>query len=500
MKTLPPILLILFFLNEANAQQYLIKYDVAGENVKYIRVKKPGDTVQVSVIDLTKSKNVNLRLENLPGSYTRKIILNEEEETPETISFPGFGSAPVGGLVKGMLSFDINKMKPDVLFKDLFKQSEKINKSNDNKSNDFESEMRFVAMQKFTSQYIQFINAYANWKKALLFEEDCNYLWKDLLSLRYSLQTTATEVKQTATQKTKEVLPEIIENPSAVILKTPGNQSALATSTEQSFSTLNSTYASFSGLGISSKEADSVMNEAATYMATVNQFKQNTGNTSSEVAVKRIADLYRQIMTDRYVQTIPLTVNRNTKSVEIRFTPNINPDDSLNASAIGLNKNDSSVVRYVTIYKKSPMRLRNTFGFSFVSFAESRWNYFVDATGTIEREQANQYIPVFSTMLHFYTPRDKGFRWGGTFGAGIPISGDDKELNVLLGLSTFFGNNDPVCLTAGISGAQVKKLSGLSVGDKVTFTTLTDNNYTPVYRVGYFISLSFNPSALINKE
>ncbi len=487
-------------MNEANAQQYLIKYDVAGENVKYIRVKKPGDTVQVSVIDLTKSKNVNLRLENLPGSYSRKIILNEEEDIPESISFPGFGSAPVGGLVKGMLSFDINKMKPDVLFKDLFKQSEKINKSNDNKSNDFESEMRFVAMQKFTSQYIQFINAYSNWKKALLFEEDCNYLWKDLLSLRYSLQTTATEVKQTATQKTKELIPEIIENPSAVILKSPGNQSALATSTVQSFSTLNSTYASFSGLGISSKEADSVMNEATSYMATVNQFKQIAGNTSSDVAVKRIADLYRQIMTDRYVQTIPLTVNRNTKSVEIRFTPNINSEDSINASAIGLNKNDSSVVRYVTIYKKSQMRLRNTFGFSFVSYAESRWNYFVDATGTIAREQANQYIPVFSTMLHFYTPRDKGFRWGGTFGAGIPISGDDKELNVLLGLSTFFGNNDPVCLTAGISGAQVKKLSGLSVGDKVTFTTLTDNNYTPVYRVGYFISLSFNPSALINKE
>ena len=150
-------------MNEANAQQYLIKYDVAGENVKYIRVKKPGDTVQVSVIDLTKSKNVNLRLENLPGSYTRKIILNEEEETPETISFPGFGSAPVGGLVKGMLSFDINKMKPDVLFKDLFKQSEKINKSNDNKSNDFESEMRFVAMQKFTSQYIQNHCFYYHW-------------------------------------------------------------------------------------------------------------------------------------------------------------------------------------------------------------------------------------------------------------------------------------------------------------------------------------------------
>lgn len=500
MKTTLSILLTLFFFTIVKAQHYLIKYDVAGENVKYIKVKKPGDTVQVSVIDLTKSKNVNLRLENLPGSYSRKVILNEEEETTENISFPGFGSAPLGGFVKGMLSFDINKMKPDVLFKDLFKQSEKIEKSNNNKSNDLEGEMRYVAMQKFTTQYIQFIAAYDNWKKALLFEEDCNYLWKDLLSLRYSLQTTAVEVKQTATQKTKEVIPEIIDNPAAVILKTPGNQSSLAESTQKSFSTLISTHASFSSLGINSAEADSVMNEATMYMATVNQFKNTKGNSTTDMAVKRIADLYRQIMTDRYVQTIPLTVKRNTKSVEIRFTPNINPEDSLNASAIGINKNDSSVVRYITLYKKSPMRLRNTFGFSFVSFAESRWHYYVDATGTIAREQANQYIPVFSTMLHFYTPKDKGFRWGGTFGAGIPISGDDKELNVLMGLSTFFGKNDPVCLTAGISGAQVKKLSGLSVGDKVTFTTLSENNYTPVYRVGYFISLSFNPSAIINKE
>lgn len=500
MKTVLPILLIVFFLNEAKAQHYIVKYDIAGENVKYIKVKKPGDSVQVSVIDLTKSKNVNLQLENLPGSYLRQVILNEEEETTESISFPGFGSAPVGSLVKGMLSFDVNKMKPEVLFKDFFNQSVKTQKSNDNKSNDFESEMRFVAMQKFTAQYIQFSTAYDNWKKAVLFEADCNYLWKDLLSLRYSLQSTATEVKQTATQKTKEVIPEIIENPAAVFLKTPGNQSSLAVSTQKSFSNLTSTYASFAGLGINSAEADSVMNEATQYMATVSQFKNTSGNSSSDVALKRIADLYHQIMSDRYVQTVPLTVKRNTKSVELRLTPNINPEDSLNASAIGINRNDSSFVRYVTIYKKSPMRLRNTFGFSFVSFAESRWNYFVDATGTIAREQANQYIPVFSTMIHFYTPRDKGFRWGGTFGAGIPISGDDKELNVLLGLSTFFGNNDPVCLTAGISGAQVKKLSGLSVGDKVTFTALTESNYTPVYRVGYFVSLSFNPSALINKE
>ncbi len=117
-----------------------------------------------------------------------------------------------------------------------------------------------------------------------------------------------------------------------------------------------------------------------------------------------------------------------------------------------------------------------------------------------QRESADQFQPVVVTYLHFYAPRDKGFRWGGTFGAGIPVGGDNSKLNIMLGLSTFLGKNDPVCITAGVTGTQIKKLSGWKTGDKTSFTQLTSNNYNSVYRAGYFLALTFNPSNLNMKD
>jgi hypothetical protein len=191
-----------------------------------------------------------------------------------------------------------------------------------------------------------------------------------------------------------------------------------------------------------------------------------------------------------------MEINRKTIMAEIDFIPVI---DSVTARAIQLGPQDT-IRRILPIFKKEPLRFRNTFGFSFVSYAESRWHYFVSPDSVIARETADQFQPVIVTYLHFYAPRDKGFRWGGTFGAGIPVGGDNAKLNIMLGLSTFLGKNDPVCITAGVTGAQIKKLSGWKTGDKVGFTQLTSNDYTSVYRTGFFLALTFNPANLNMKD
>ena len=210
----------------------------------------------------------------------------------------------------------------------------------------------------------------------------------------------------------------------------------------------------------------------------------------------RITDLYRQIISDSYTSLTPLDINRKTVMAEVLLTPVI---DSVTASLLNMKQPDT-IKRWVAVYKKEPLRFRNTFGFSFVSFAENRWHYFVRSDSTIGRESADQFQPVIVTYLHFYAPRDKGFRWGGSLGVGVPVGGDNTKVNIMMGLSTFLGKGDPVCLTAGVSGTQVNKLLGMSVGDKVTFTELTDKNYQSVYRIGYFIAVTFNPGSLSQKD
>ena len=74
------------------AQQYFIRYDIAGEDIKYYEIKKSGDTVNIPVINLSRSNKVNLKLYNLPGSFRDTIEYKIKTESNETIVNP-FGVA-----------------------------------------------------------------------------------------------------------------------------------------------------------------------------------------------------------------------------------------------------------------------------------------------------------------------------------------------------------------------------------------------------------------------
>lgn len=467
------------------AQQNLIRYDLAGENVSYYKIKKPGDTVKVSVLSLSKTKRVNLQLVNAANSYQRRIIYINKEETPETIVIPGLGSNPAEKLVSGLANIDPAMMKA----------ADIINKSGDNKMFELsvESSQQKAAKQAFTNQYNEFATAFSQWRKAVLFEQNCQVLWKDLAALRYNMQSPAAEVKQAAKEKTETVFPGAGDDPSLVLLNNNAdNLKAAVTTVGNKYSLLSSTYSSFAELEIESAFADSLMKEAKNRAGIVNN-KVSVSNTSSpDAVVNRIAELLRQIQNDSYTQLTPLEINRKTVMAEIDFIPVI---DSVTAAALNMGQRDT-IKRLVPIYKKESLRFRNTFGFSFVSYAENRWHYFVTPDSMIAKEEGDQFQPVIVTYLHFYAPRDKGFRWGGTFGAGIPVGGDNTKLNIMLGLSTFLGKNDPVCISAGVAGTQVKKLSGWKTGDKVNFSALSATDYTTAYRIGYFLALTFNPSNL----
>ncbi|HMT73105.1 MAG TPA: hypothetical protein PKA77_03500 [Chitinophagaceae bacterium] len=470
----------------AFAQQYIIRYDLAGEHIDYLKVKKPGDTAAASVISIAKSNRVNLQLVNAANSYRREISYIEKAVSAESIVIPGFGATPLKNLVSGGL--------PSVDFKslgmgDIFKRGGDIKSMEIGEETAAQKKIK----EQFTNQYNSFTAAYARWENSLQQEQYCKTLWKELAGLRYSLQLSADEVKTNARKKTNAVFPEVGDNPSLIIANNAtSSPAAMAMHVAKAFADLQKTYASFRDYEVQSSAADKLLQDVSKKSELVNNYPASKAGGQSDDVVNRIADLYGQILTDNYSQVAPLNINSKTLMAEIRFVPVI---DSATASIANIPVRDT-IKRLIPVLKKEPIRFRNTFGFSFVSFAENRWNYFVKPDSTIAREEADQFQPVVVTYLHFYAPKDKGFRWGGSFGAGVPIGGDNSKLNIMLGLSTFLGKNDPVCITIGASGAQVKKLSGINLGDKTTFTELTDKNYRSVYRIGYFLSLTFNPGSL----
>ncbi len=489
MKAFRLLLGLVLYSTISPAQQHFIRYDLAGENVRYFKIKKQGDTVAVSVLPLTKSKRINLQLVNAASSYRHRIVYINREETPEAVVIPGIGGNPSQKLVSGLTTVDT----------DLFGITAITKSGGDEKSNDrfTETAQQKATKLKFAQQYNEYALALSQWSKAMLFEQNCEVLWKELAELRYTLQSPAKEIKKSAVEKTTSLFPGADTDPSVILLNNNQDNLQKAVKVVKSgYTALFTTYSSFDLLDISSRAADSLMSEAEKKMKAVTTGVAMGSTTAPDALLSRISTLFRQIKSDNFIRLAPLEINRKTIMAEIEFIPVV---DSVTAAAISLGAGDT-LRRLVPIYKKEPLRFRNTFGFSFVSYAENRWHYFVRPDSVIARESADQFQPVVVTFLHFYAPRDKGFRWGGTFGAGIPVGGDNSKLNILLGLSTFLGKNDPVCITAGVSGTQIKKLSGWKTGDKVGFTQLTANDYNTVYRTGWFVALTFNPSNLNMKD
>ncbi len=474
--------LFLFSCFYLQAQQYIIRYDLAGENVKYYQVKKRGDTAETSIIRFSQTNQVNLLLVNSANSYRREITYIDRVEAPQSVIIPGLGNAPFKAMELGLPSLDTKSLNIGDIFK----------KAGDNK--DFEimavTEQQKILQQEFVNRYNNFEIAYQNWQEALYFEQNCDLLWKDLAALRYDMQFPAGDVKKAARHKTQAIFPGIDDSPTAFASAANAMKPSTAVAVvKTSYNVLKEAYSLFKEFDVRSSLADSLVSAATKKINTVN-YTAVAKNTDDLIG--RITELYRRIINDSYTYMTPLEINRKTIMAEIKFTPVI---DSATAAALNINTGDT-IKRWVPIYKKEPLRFRNTFGFSFVSYAENRWHYYVRPDSVVAKETADQFQPVIVTYLHFYSPKDKGFRWGGSFGAGIPIGGENTKLNLMLGLSTFLGKNDPVCITAGVSGAQLKKLSGLNVGDKINAAELSDRNYTSVYRIGYFLSLTFNPGSL----
>lgn len=486
MKALWMAISLLLCGNFSLAQQYIIRYDLAGENINYYKIRKPGDTVAAPVIQMAKTNRVNLQLVNAANSYRQHITYVDRVEVLENIVIPGLGSTPTPKVsVSGLADIDEGALKNP----DLTKSVGIIMKGVDEQK---ETNQQQVAKQLFISNYNVYAAAYRQWQKTMLFEQRCRVLWKDLAGLRYNMQYPAAEVKRTAIKITEDVFPGSGKDPSTVLMNDNAEKKQSAyTAVKNSYTNLLAAYTSMRELEISSASADSLMNGAYSRAELVKKNYNPNAANDPDAIVNRISEIYQQILNDNYTQTTPLDIKRKTVMARISFLPVI---DSATATVLNYTKGDT-IIRLVPIYKKEPLRFRNTFGFSFVSYNENRWNYFISSDSVITRESANQFQPLVSTYLHFYAPRDRGFRWGGTFGAGLPLTGE-KNINIMLGLSTFLGKNDPVCITAGVTGAQVKKLSGWKHGDKVDFTSLEDRHYNSVYRLGYFLSLTFNPGSL----
>lgn len=197
-----------------------------------------------------------------------------------------------------------------------------------------------------------------------------------------------------------------------------------------------------------------------------------------------VSKMYNEIMGTgfRFLYSIKGTTDIN--EIKLQVFPRY---DSL----AGENEQDT-ITKYFAVRDKANLKLRSSAGITFTYFRDKNTSYYVKPDLTIGTGKGDFFTPVISSFIHFYSNKNSGFKWGGAFGFGIPVTGERKDINFMLGPTVVLGRNEPVFISAGISGTSVARLgNGLQPGQSVP-----DAAYTLplvyLFRPGAFISVTFN--------
>jgi len=147
----------------------------------------------------------------------------------------------------------------------------------------------------------------------------------------------------------------------------------------------------------------------------------------------------------------------------------------------------------VTVRVYGGLRMTTSVGLGFSQYFQRPNTYFI-RDSTVQSSRKDAFVPQLSSFLHFYYPRPGKISWGGSIGAGMPLSGGEglQSLAFFMGPSLVIGQNSRIILSTGLMGGRVARPSqGYQTGDRFPSDPslfVTES----AYQLGYFFSASFN--------
>lgn len=459
--------------SSVNAQQYLIKYDIQSERSSYFRINKEKDTVKIKNIDLKKNGRIFLQINNYNPFYWNAKVTAYKNPVEEEV---GYGNAfnPISVLAGGLgdLMGGIPKL-------DMPGNRGTLNREGlDN------------ATYSYLSTAAKYADTYDNLQQLATKLEELQLAKLQLKELKYDINHSETEIKSSAQSTVKKAL-STDELDLPTVLKIGKNyNNLLQNSLQDAGSLVNSLQQQQKSVNLSTVYEEKTLKEIGDEV--VNSYDKIARLRSAHAAnpnllmdeVAEIARLYKEISTANFKFSYAVKQEEDISDIKLELYSKV---DSLSKD---------TVVQYFELSKKKNIRIRNSVGVAFSFFNENNTSYFIGADSVIRSGEKDLFTPLLSTFIHFYAGKVKGVKLGGAFGFGIPLQGEKKDVNFLLGVSAGFGKNEPVLLTVGAAGARVNKLTnGYQLGDKTTLTDaakLTTSNYG----IGGFVSVTFNLSNL----
>lgn len=194
---------------------------------------------------------------------------------------------------------------------------------------------------------------------------------------------------------------------------------------------------------------------------------------------------YEAIANNDFAEVIRIPAEGDLLNIKIKLIPK----NGLN----GGNNLESIVHPEIKIPVYGGIKINTSMGISFGKFLDQPNTFFIQDS-IVGSQPKDKFTPLITSFLHFY-PQSRGqVSFGGSFGIGIPINGENalSSISFLLGPSMIIGKSESIVISAGIMGSKIEKLAkGFQIGDRVANDALALPMYSS-YELGYYIGLSFN--------
>ncbi len=450
------------------AQQYLIKYDMQTQQTKYFKINQE-DTAKIKNIDLRKNGRILLQVNNYNPFYWNAKVTAFKTPVDEEV---GYGDAfnpfsvlagGMGDLMGGLPKLDMPKSR---------------------------GQLSREGLDDATFQYLSTAAAYADNYDGLQQLnsklEELQIARLQLTELKFNILKKETDIKQQA-QKTVTKVLSTTELDLGTVLQIGKNYS----------SNLNSSLQEASSLLNTLQQQQKAVNGQAVYEEkTLKEIGENASSSFKQLdrlrtaqagnpnllldEVAAVAKLYNEISTANFQFSYAVKNEEDISDLKLELYPKADIASK------------DTVVQYFELNHKKNIRIRNSVGISFSYFDANNRSYYIGADSIIRTGQKDLFIPLLSTFIHFYAGKTQGIKWGGAFGFGIPLQGEKKDVNFLLGITAAIGKNEPILVTFGAAGSKVNKLGqGYSVGSK-TVEKDPAKLTTSGYGVGGFLGITFN--------
>ncbi len=466
------VLLFCLLSMAGKAQQYLIRYDLHEEKTKYFRVKAE-DTLRIKSIDLKKSGRITLQVNNYNPFYWNAKVTAFKTPVDQEV---GYGDAfnpfsvlagGLGDLMSGLPKIDLPKNRGALSRDEL-----------DEKTFNYLS-----TVAKYASQYedLQLLN-----KKV----EDLQTAKLELIELKYDIRKKESTIKAEAETIIKKVLNTNELELGNVLDIGKNYNTRLSTALTEATSLVNSIQVQQKSINPAQVYEDKTLKEigdnaTSSYQKLDRLRTAQAGNPNLILDdVAAVAKLYKEIAAANFQFVYAVKNEDEISDIKLEIYPKVETGQK------------DTLVQFFELTRRQYVRIKNSLGIAFTFFPENNTSYFIGADSIIRRGDRDLFTPLLSTLIHFYPGKSKGLKIGGTFGFGIPLQGEKKDVNFLLGLSAAVGKNEPVLISLGAAGAKVSKLSyGNQLGAKTRETDpakLTSSGYG----IGGFLSVTFNLSNL----